>query len=167
MRKITVTLSKAIYCGVKILDISNVHMYQFLYEKIKPRYGQDATLLYVDTDAFILEIKTNNIYADMKDELKMYDTSDYPKNHPCYSDKRKKKIGKLKDELNGVPVIRFCGVRSKMYAVEYCNVTGKLDYEPCELREEEEITKILNENGISKEEIEQVKMKDEIRLTPD
>ena len=120
--------------------------------------------LYTDCDSFILEIKTNNIYADMKDELEMYDTSDYPKNHPCYSDKRKKKIGKFKDELNGVSIIRFCGVRSKMYAAEYCNDNRKLDCEPCELREEEEITKILNEIGISDDEIIN---EDKIRLTPD
>src|SRR5271167_3623808 len=71
------------------------------------------------------------------------------------------------DELKVVPIIRYCGNRSKMYAVEYYNDNKKLDYEPCELKEEVEITKILNEYGMSDIEIEQVNIEDEIRLTPD
>jgi len=53
MRKTTVTLNKPIYCGIKILDVSKVHMYQFLYDYIKPKYpNKNSSLLYMDTDSF-------------------------------------------------------------------------------------------------------------------
>src|SRR3977135_4532256 len=110
MRKTTVKLNKPIYCGIKILDLSKVHMYQFLYDYIKPKYpGKYSTLLYMDTDSFIIEIKTKDIFEDMKEDLQLFDTSDYPKSHPCYSDKRKKVIGKFKHELNGVLISEYCG----------------------------------------------------------
>ena len=52
----------------------------------------------------VIEIKTKNIFEDMKEDLHLFDTSDYQKSHPCYTDKRKKVIGKFKDELKGVPI---------------------------------------------------------------
>ena len=51
----------------------------------------------------------------MKNSLHMYDTSDYPKDHKCFSNDNKKVIGKFKDEANSKPIIEFCGHRAKMY----------------------------------------------------
>ena len=44
---------------------------------------------------------------------------DYPKDHFLYSVQNKKVPGKMKDELNGVPIIEYVGLRSKMYSIEY------------------------------------------------
>ena len=44
-------------------------------------------------------------------------TSDYPKDHKCYSDRNKKKLGYFKDETCGVPIVEFVGLRSKMYSI--------------------------------------------------
>ncbi|GBN36896.1 hypothetical protein AVEN_176889-1 [Araneus ventricosus] len=46
-----------------------------------------------------------------------FDFSDYPKDHPLFSVENKKKIGYLKDELNGQPCFEFVGLRSKMYSI--------------------------------------------------
>ena len=51
----------------------------------------------------------------MKQDQDLYDTSDYPKDHPLYSVSNKKVIGKFKDETEGVPVSEFVGLRAKMY----------------------------------------------------
>ena len=150
MRKTSVKLNKPIYCGIKILDLSKVHMYQFLYDYIKPKYSgaaDQATLLYMDTDSFIIQIKTKNIFEDMKNDLQIFDTSDYPKSHPCFSTERKKVIGKFKHEQNGVPLSEFCGLRSKMYAYRYNNENKEIKHTPAVLNEEKEITQLLKENG--------------------
>jgi len=42
--------------------------------------------------------------------------SDYPKDHPLYSDKNKKVIGKFKDELNSIKMLEYIELRSKMYS---------------------------------------------------
>jgi hypothetical protein len=52
-------------------------------------------------------------------------TSNYPKDHPLYSDKNQKIIGKLKDELNGIKMLEYIGLRSKMYSYRTENFTSK------------------------------------------
>lgn len=119
----TVTLNKPIYVGLSILDMSKTHMYDFHYNVMKPKYGSKLNLLYMDTDSFFYEIETEDIYLDMLgDDLSDYfDTSDFPKNHPCYSVKNKKVLGKMKDETNGVPLAEYVGLRAKLYSFKTAN----------------------------------------------
>ena len=121
--KPTIFFNKPIYCGCKILDISKLHMYQFAYEYLKLKYKENVSFLYQDTDAFILEIIIENIYENMKNDSHLFDTSDYPKEHMCYSDKNKKVIGKFKDESNGKCLNEFCALRAKMYC--YTTIINK------------------------------------------
>jgi hypothetical protein len=121
----------------------------------------------MDTDSFIIEIKTENIFEDMKQDLQLFDTSDYQKSHPCYSDARKKVIGKFKDELKGIPISEFCGLRSKMYAHTHNNENKELKYTPPELNEEKEITKILKDNGITDDDVRMLDKYDEELYTPE
>ena len=37
-------------------------MYEFWYDYVKPKYGEKAKLCYMDTDNFIVCIKTGDIY---------------------------------------------------------------------------------------------------------
>ena len=60
--------------------------------------------IYTDTDSLLLEIKTEDIYKDMAENFELYDTSDYPKENPLYSDANKKVWGKMKDECAGTPI---------------------------------------------------------------
>ncbi len=76
-------------------------------------------LLYMDTDSFILEIKTSDVYEDMIDNIDMYDTSNYKSDSMLFSLKNKKVIGKFKDELGGKVMSEFVGLRSKSYAFTY------------------------------------------------
>ena len=45
----------------------------------------------------------------------MFDFSGYSKDSVYYCDLNKKVQGKMKDELNGVKIIEFVGLKSKMY----------------------------------------------------
>ena len=111
-----VELKKPIYTGFSVLDLSKVLMYQFHYEYIKPQYGQHSRLLFTDTDSLMYHITTNDVYQDMKEDLELFDTSDYPSNHPLHSNANKKVIGKMKDETAGEPIKEFVGLRPKMYS---------------------------------------------------
>ena len=110
MHKAKLKLNRPVYVGMSILDLSKHLMYDFYYNKLKC-----CELLYTDTDSLILEIKTDNIHKYMDSDL--YDTSNYPKDHPLYSDINKKVLGKMKDECSGVPIIEFVGLRPKMYSI--------------------------------------------------
>lgn len=53
----------------------------------------------------------------MMEDFDAYDTSDYHRDHPAYSDKNKKVFGKIKDEYNGRIVVEFVGLRPQMYSI--------------------------------------------------
>ena len=115
--KAVVTLNKPIYTGFCILDLSKILMYDFHYNVIVKRYGDDARLLFTDTDSLCYHISTPDFYGDMGSMSNYFDTSDYPKNNMLYSRKNAKVLGKMKDECAGKPAIEFVGLRSKMYSL--------------------------------------------------
>ena len=110
-------LNKPIYVGMSILDLSKTLMYDFHYSHIQSKYRK-AKLLFTDTDSLCYHIETEDIYGDMRND-DWFDTSNYPTDHMCHSDKNKKVLGKMKDETAGVPVMEFAGLRSKMYSMVY------------------------------------------------
>ncbi|KAF0690697.1 Uncharacterized protein FWK35_00034588 [Aphis craccivora] len=73
-----------------------------------------------DSDSLVYEIRTSNFFDDIKRKLFSYfDTSNYPKNHNCYSDRRKNQPGYFKDELKSEILLEFITLRSlrpKLYA---------------------------------------------------
>lgn len=82
-------------------------------------------MLMTDTDSLFINCETPDIYSDMKECQSMFDTSDYPKDHYLYSEVNKKTLGKMKDEANSVPISKFAGLRSKMYAFTLKNTESK------------------------------------------
>ena len=94
MRKSKLLLNKPVYTGMTILDNSKILMYDFLYNKLKRQYGPKCELLYTDTDSLLIEIETDDVYKDIAAKHLLYDTSDYPKDHPLHSNRNKKALGK-------------------------------------------------------------------------
>ena len=57
-------------------------MYEFWYNYIKPKYGDNARLCCMDTDSFIIYIQTEYLYKDIANDVnKWFDASGYDKNH--------------------------------------------------------------------------------------
>jgi len=117
--KENILLNKPIYVGFTILELSKCLMYNFHYNVIKKQYGDGAKLLFTDTDSLCYNIKTIDIYQDMKKCEEEYDFSDYPKTHMLFNESNKKVVGKFKDETNSVPIEEFVGLRTKMYSLKY------------------------------------------------
>ena len=118
MKKVHVKMNKPIYLGQAILDISKTLMYEFWYDYIKPKYEDKARPYYMDTDSFVINIKTEDFYKDIASDVeKWFDTSNYDKNdkRPLPVGINKKVIGKFKDELGGKIMTEFCALRAKAY----------------------------------------------------
>ena len=111
-----VLLNKPIYVGMSVLDLSKHLMYDFYYNTLKARYGENVRLLYTDTDSLIVHVQTDDLYKDMSLNADLYDTSNYSPGHPLFSNTNKKVIGKFKDELGGRLMTEFIGIRPKMYS---------------------------------------------------
>ena len=54
MKKIRVKMTKPLYLGMPILDISKILTYAFWYDYINPKYENKSKLCYTDTDSFII-----------------------------------------------------------------------------------------------------------------
>ena len=126
MNKTKVKMNKPIYLGLSILDISKILMYEFWYDYMKPKYYNDVKLCYLDTDSFVMNIKTNDFYKDIANDVeKRFDTSNYEVNRPLPTGKNKKVIGLMKDELGGKIISEFVTLRPKTYS--YLTDDGKED----------------------------------------
>ena len=102
MKKTKVKMNKPIYLGLSILEISKILMYEFWYDYMKPKYNDNVRLCYMDTDSFLMHIKTNDFYKDIASDVEnRFDISNYEVNRPLPTGKNKKVIGLMKDELGG------------------------------------------------------------------
>ena len=126
MKKLKVKMNKPIYLGLSILEISKTLMYEFWYDYMKPKYGNDVKSFYTDTDNFIINIKTNDFYKDITSDVEnRFDTSNYEVNRPLPTGKNKKVIGLMKDELGGKIITELVTLRPKTYS--FLTDDGKKD----------------------------------------
>ena len=119
MKKTKTKMNKPVYLGLSILKISKTLMYKFWYDCIKPKYQNNAKLCYIDTERFIIHIKTEDVYEYIANDVKKwFDTSNHSED-----DKRllsrginKEVIGLTKDELGGNIMTKFVVLRPKIHS---------------------------------------------------
>ena len=70
MKRTKLFYNKPIYLGMCILDLSKTLMYEFHYNYIKKKYGDRSKLLFTDTDSLAYELKTEDFYTDIADDIK-------------------------------------------------------------------------------------------------
>ena len=116
VHKSRLELNRPVYVGMSVLDLSKHLMYDFYYNELRKQYGASASSS-TPTPTLFLEIQTENAYEDMAKHPELYDTSDYPPDHPLYSNANKKVLGKMKDECAGRPIAEYVGLRPKMYSI--------------------------------------------------
>ena len=58
-------------------------MSEFWYDYVKPKYGKKAKLCHIDTDSFIVYIKTDGIFKDIVENAETrFDTSNNELDRP-------------------------------------------------------------------------------------
>ena len=127
MGKIKVVMNKPVYLGQAILDLSKIVMYEFHYDYMVPKYGlEKLKLCYMDTDSLLFDIKTEDFYEDIMDDVPArFDTSGYCPNRPLPVGLNKKVIGLMKDELGSKIMTDFVALRPKLYS--YKKLDGSED----------------------------------------
>ena len=117
MKKTKVKMNKPIYLGLSILEISKTLMYEFWYDYVKSKYNNDVKLCYMDTDSFLMNIKTNDFYKDIANDVEnRFYTSNFEVNRPLPTGKNKRIIGLMEDELGGKTITEFVTLRPKTYS---------------------------------------------------
>ena len=123
-------MDKPTYLGFTILELSKLHMYETYYDKLQPYFGQEIIQLhYIDTDAFVLSLNTNDIIEVLKNSEVIFDFLNLDENQELLSIKNKKDIGKFKIEIpKNIWIVEFVCLRSKMYALK-CGKDSKTKLE--------------------------------------
>ena len=129
-------MNKPVYLGLSIPEISKTLMYEFWYEYIKLKYQDNVKFCYMDTDSFIIYIKTKDFYKDLKMMLRkdlmhqiMMSVDHYPQ------EKNKKVIGLMKNELGGKIMTEIFALRPKTYS--YIMGDGKNDTQVTKMQKEQ------------------------------
>jgi len=60
-----VTMDKPSHVGAVILEISKYVMYRFWYMVLKKHFGDRISLLYMDTDSFMMQVTSRDAYAEL------------------------------------------------------------------------------------------------------
>ena len=84
MGKIKVVMSKPVYLGQAILDLSKIVMYELHYDYMKRKYADDElTLCYMNTDSLIDDIETDDFFKDIANDAESrFDTTGYVPDRP-------------------------------------------------------------------------------------
>ena len=136
MAKKSITMSRPIIIGFSVLELSKFHMFDFHYNKVKPYWGSNATLLYTDTDSTVYKIKAMGTYvdydlADFQRHVKALDLSELRADHWLLTQDLPRFAGELgyfKDEMGGKGDIKvFIALRCKMYSLLIQNSKEELE----------------------------------------
>lgn len=129
MNKAVVNLNQSWAVGFTILELSKLHMQELFYNKIKPAFDGNVSVLLSDTDSWVMELPVSSPDIAMKKlrELGIVDTSNYPPDHELFSSDVRNLTGYLKNENPNDPIIEVIAVRSKTY----CIVTQKDQQNKC------------------------------------
>ena len=99
-------------------------MYVWHYKKWLPRFP-NSKVLFTDTDSLAYSVQGQDIYAEISKFPEEFDFAEYPKSHPLYSAANMKVVGKMKDELMGRRMLKFVGLRSKLYSYNLYQINKK------------------------------------------
>ena len=110
-------MNKPVYLGLSILEIIKTLMYEFWYDYMKLKYGDNENYVMWILIVFLMHIKKEDFYKDIAyDVKKRFDTSNYECDRPLPTEKNKKVIGFMKDELGGNIMTEFVVLRPKTYS---------------------------------------------------
>ena len=100
-------------------------MYKFHYDYIKNKDDNKSKLLFTDTNSFMYEIKTEDVYEDFSSKIETLYFSNYSTKPKFYDGSNKLVNGKMKNETRGVVIEEFVGLKPKMYLFLHKTVSIK------------------------------------------
>ena len=114
-------LDRPVQIGVTILEYAKLVMFSYYHNIIKKSFGERVKLLYSDTDSFVIELRTRDLYTDLSAISHTLDTSNFPKeNHylsRLYTNDNNSQLFYFKSEVGADDIIAFVALRAKVYSL--------------------------------------------------
>ena len=70
MIKTQILINQPVYLDLSILHMSKTVMYEFWHEYVKPKFGKNEKLCYMDTESFIVHLRTEDSYKHIAEHVK-------------------------------------------------------------------------------------------------
>ena len=120
--KAALTFNRPACIRMCILELSKVLMYEFHYDYVKNKYGNNSRLLFTDIDSLMYKIKTEDVYEDFRKVKETFEFSNYSTKSKYYDNSNKVVVREMKDKTAGVANEEFDGLKPKMYSylVDIC-----------------------------------------------
>ena len=121
-------MEKPLYIGQAVLELSKLVMFDLRYVKL-PQYEAELDVrirtVAGDTDSFFLAVEAEAGRHDVVQqqllpsmvERGLLDTSNYPRDHPLFSNTLKARLGCIKDESGGEAFKEWVFLRPKCYSL--------------------------------------------------
>ena len=120
-QKKKVVLDRPIQIGVTILEYAKLVMFSYYHDVLKKSFGDRVKLLYTDTDSFVIELRTRDLYADLSVISHTLDTSNFPReNHylsGLFTNDYNSELFYFKSEVGGDDIVAFIALRAKVYSL--------------------------------------------------
>ena len=123
LTKERILLNKPIYIGQAVLELSKLTMYELRYDDLDiyaEKLGGQIEVAGGDTDSLFLCVygfSADQLLHEMKEDG-LLDSSNFPSNHPLFSEEHKAELGCIKDEAHGDPFIEWILLRPKCYSMK-------------------------------------------------
>ena len=114
-KKISLTLNKPIHLGFTVLETSNWEMHNFHYNFMIRKFS--TRLLFTDKDSLCYELYERNPYKTMYKYKELFELSNFPVSSKYYCSDNKKVVVKMKDGYSRKSILKFVGLKSKMYSI--------------------------------------------------
>ena len=96
-----------------ISDFSKVLMQKIHYDYIKNKYGVNWRLLFTHTESLMYEMKTKDVFEDFNKYEEMFDFRNFSSKSKYYDLSSKLIVGEMKDEISGVAIKGFVGLKQR------------------------------------------------------
>ena len=78
MVKSQIVMYKPVYVALSILDLSKTVTYEFWYNYVKSKYGENIKHCYMDEDSYIVRVKIDDVYKDISENIETrFDSSNF------------------------------------------------------------------------------------------
>ena len=110
------------------MDLFKAFIFRFFYKDIKQWFRSD--FFYSDTDSLTYAVDCDDMYeklarAEVNEE---FDIENYPSDDAFYNTKNLMVTLKFKDELAGVVMDEFCGLKPNMYSIQTKGMGNNFPY---------------------------------------
>ena len=69
MGKAQITMDKIVYLGLFLLDLSKIVTYELWHDYLKPKFGENAKLCFMNTGGFIVHVKSYDVHKDIAEDV--------------------------------------------------------------------------------------------------